>query len=85
MSRRYIRAKPGQIRVAFGKGGPHDAPDIQYAYGGQGASKPDCHMLSHAFEEAKLLNGKSLRAELIDRGFDITTFQFTIQQKSGER
>lgn len=49
--------------------------------GGGGATKSDAHMLSHAFEAVRLLNGKTLREELVVRGFDITTMQFSILTK----
>lgn len=82
--RRYrtITAKPGELRAAFGRDDARgNSPDIMYAWGGGGSSSPDGRVLSNAFEEAIVFDGKPLRKVLEERGYDITTLRFTIQQK----
>lgn len=80
MPKRYITAKPGELKAAFGKGERWDAPAIQYAYGGQGASKPDGRVLAEAIEGMKVFGDKTLAAELAERGYDLSTLKFSIQQ-----
>lgn len=79
MARRHIRAKPGELIAAFGTAERGDRPDIQYAWGGGGASKSDGRILCNALEEVKVFNGKTLREELTDRGYDISTLRFSIK------
>jgi hypothetical protein len=42
--------------------------------------KPDGGMLASAFEQDKLLLGKSLVDELVSRGYDLTTLRFKINK-----
>lgn len=72
-------AKPGELKVVFGKA--DGDLDIFYCHGGAGAARPDARMLSSFFESLEGLHGNTLRQELELRGYDITTFKFTIQQK----
>lgn len=83
---RMVEAKPGELKAAFGRDDvPGNRPDLQYAWGGSGAQKPDARVLSNAFEEVIVFDGKNLRQVLEERGYDITTLKFSIQQKaSGE-
>lgn len=75
---RVVTAHPGELRVAFGRA--DDASlDIQYAWGGKGASKPDARCVSNAFEGSIIHDGKTLREVLVERGYDITTLKFSIQ------
>lgn len=75
------KAKPGELIVKWGRCEPGEPPEVVYNWGGEGATKRDSMMLAHALENQTLLNGKTLMQELEDRGYDITTLKFTIQQK----
>lgn len=75
---RKPKTKPGELRAYFASG--DDGDDIYYAHGGGGACKPDAMMLAHAFEELQQLHGKSLRDELVARGYDIATLTFYIMK-----
>lgn len=80
MSRRFrvVSAKPRQLVAAYGKG--DDASlDIQYAWGGKGASSPDARCLSNALEGVVVHGGMTLRELLIERGYDITTLKFSVE------
>ena len=73
-----MAAKPGELRVAWSK----KERDILYSYGGGGASKPTSMVIAHAFEVVEVYGGKSLRAELEARGYDLTTLKFSIRRKA---
>lgn len=73
-------AKPGELKVAFGQ--EHGELDLYYCHGGGGAGRADSRLLSIAFESTDIIDGKNLRQELQDRGYDITTLKFSIQQKA---
>lgn len=82
---RRVQAKPGQLVAAWGRAGEEgrgERPDIQYAWGGAGASKPDGRILCNALEGAKVFDGKTLCAELEVRGYDLTTLRFSIERKA---
>lgn len=81
MSKRYrlVSAKPGQIKAAFGRDDCGNI-DLQYAWGGSGAQKPDARVLSSAIEEAPVFEGKCLREVLTDRGYDITTLKISVSR-----
>jgi len=70
------------LAAKFGKS--HDGLDIYYCYGASGATKADGKLLMLAFERIDMVNGKSLRQELTDRGYDITTLKFSIMKKIQE-
>jgi hypothetical protein len=74
-------AKPGQLIARWGRPSHRESPDLSYAWGASGAAKSDAKILSSAFEEFDVYDGKSLRAELEARGYDITTLRFSISQK----
>jgi predicted ATPase len=76
---RAPKAKPGELKVAFGK---HEGDiDLFYCHGGEGAGKRDARLLSHFFENVKWPDDRNLRQELEARGYDIATLKFSIQQK----
>lgn len=81
MIKRYrtTKAKPGQLLVKFGQ--EYGNKDLYFCHGSDGATKADGKMLMLAFESVDVGFGKSLRQELIDRGYDITTLKFTITKK----
>ncbi len=72
-------AKLGELKVAYGK--CWDKEDVFYCHGGDGAARCDTRMLMQFFERKNSLSEKTLREELIERGYDITTIKFSIQQK----
>lgn len=77
------QAKPGELIARWGRVDRYDPkPTLVYAWGAHGASKPDSRCLMAALEEADILDGKSLRAVLEERGYDITTLRFSICQKA---
>jgi hypothetical protein len=70
-------AKEGELLAKYGR---HEGDlDIFYCYNGAGM-KPDSRLLSNAFENTKIFEGKSLRQLLVERGYDITTLKFTINK-----
>jgi hypothetical protein len=84
-------AKPGEIKIAYGKANRYDAPDLCAAWGGAGASKPDARTVMHALTEKRVARAfpsmeyeerPSLVEELEARGYDIETLRFTIQLKA---
>ncbi|KRE07491.1 hypothetical protein ASE63_22595 [Bosea sp. Root381] len=81
MSRRFVRAKPGQLVARFGKADRWDKPAIQYAYGGAGAGRSEGRILSDALEGVGIHDGKTLAQLLEERGFDMSTLSFSVQMK----
>lgn len=75
-----MSANPGELKAAFGRD-ESGGLDIQYAWGGHGAQKPDARVLCNAIEEAKVFDGRSLSQELERRGYDLTTLRFSIRMK----
>lgn len=82
-------AKAGEVKIAYGRAGQHDAPDLCAAWGGSGADKSDARTVMHALTERRMAIGfpsmgyeerPSLIEELEARGYDITTLRFTIQR-----
>lgn len=88
MTKRYRRrtAKPGQLIAYYGK--IDGSEDICYAWGGDGASKADSHLIHGMFSGYEYRkHGRSpsphdgyLEA-LEARGYDLTTLRFSIQKK----
>lgn len=77
---RTIKAKPGELVIGYGRCAEEprgSSPQIVYAWGGEGATKNDIHLLMGAFE----MNSPALANELRKRGYDITTLKFSIQKK----
>ncbi|MBF8177700.1 hypothetical protein [Herminiimonas contaminans] len=76
-------AKPGELKIAYGKE-RHDDPDLMICWGAGGATKRDSHVLFHFFYHVALPeSGTNLVKELEARGYDITTLKFSIMKKSG--
>lgn len=48
-------------------------------------SRPDGHMLYGAFSFIEISGGKTLIQNLEDRGYDITTLQFSVRRKVKEQ
>lgn len=83
-------AKPGEVKIAYGRPSPHDEPDLCCAWGGKGADKPDARTVMHALTERRMVRGfpsleyeerPSLIEELEARGYDITTLKLTVCRK----
>lgn len=86
MSRRRVKAKPGELKAQWGY--TRDEGENIYFAWGEGCHKADGGMLSHVLEGERpiLLAGglkfqQSLRKELEERGYDITTLKFSILKK----
>lgn len=92
MSRRRYhtpKAKPAELKIAYGRVSPHDDPDLCVAWGGAGADKCDGRMVLHSMTEKRMgysfpdlviKQRPSLIEELEARGYDITTLRFSIQR-----
>lgn len=52
---------------------------------GFSSCRRDTSLIMDAFESAKLFSGKTLKEELIERGYDISTFKFTIERLSNAK
>ncbi|MBB4857000.1 hypothetical protein HNO88_000297 [Novosphingobium chloroacetimidivorans] len=83
-------AKPGEVKIVYGKADRYDAPDLCAVWGGQGADKCDARMVMTAMTEKRrgysltkmaAEERPSLVEELEARGYDITTLKFSIQRK----
>lgn len=81
------KAKPGELKAQWGKQ-PDDSPDLCYAWGGTGAQRCDAHLIHQVFTCDRYgFKGyddrePSFLKELEKRGYDITTFRFSIKQKA---
>jgi hypothetical protein len=87
MSRKRIRvpkAKPGELIACWGRPDRGEDPDLVYAWGGKGADSSDGRILSNALENAVVFDGRTLKQELMARGYDITTLRFSILQHQTE-
>jgi len=80
MKKRYRapKAKEGELLVKYGKF--EGDVDLFYCFQGDATMKHDSKLLTYAFE-SKAIFGTSLRKELEDRGYDITTLKFSIMKK----
>jgi len=56
-----------------------------YIEAGISSCRRDTPIMMAAFEDAKLFTGKTLKQELIERGYDISTFKFTIEKLAGDK
>lgn len=80
------KAKPGELKLYWNR----RECDIGYSWGGDGASKPDAHLMHGVFTMDRLRPNyrtglsefdPSFVKELERRGYDLTTIKFSIQQK----
>lgn len=78
MSELLTRSKPGEQRAYWSR----RERDVVYDCGGAGACRPTSRLLAYAFEQVDMGDGKSLRAELEARGYDLTTLRFSIKLKA---
>ena len=78
--RNLPKAKDGELLVRYGK--EFGDEDLFYCYpDNECGMKRDSKMLMLAFERP-LLDGKTLRQELEERGYDITTLKFSVMKKT---
>ena len=84
-------AKPGELKIVYGRASRYDEPDICAVWGGGGADKPDARTVMHALTERRMVPAfpslkyeerPSLIEELEARGYDITTLRLSIQRKA---
>jgi hypothetical protein len=75
------RAKPGEFKITWGTIERGESPSLIYSHGGEGASKPDGHMISYIFEGCKNEYGRTLVQDLVYRGYDISTLKFSVKIK----
>ncbi len=83
-------AKPGEIKIVYGRIDRHNNPDLCVAWGSGTDMKCTGSLMMHAITE-KTLRAKfpgpgheyqpSLIEELEARGFDITTLRFSVMKK----
>ncbi len=83
---RLVKAKPGELRVAYGKAEWYDnVPEIVFAWGDgclSGHTYPVMDAFCGRMEERSGPNGRpSMVQELERMGYDLTTLRFTIQKK----
>lgn len=78
-TRRFVKAKPGELKAGWGRPDKHTEPSICYAWGGAGSSSPDGRILCRAFEDLPIFDDISLVKELEKRGYDLTTLKFSIR------
>lgn len=81
--------KKSELTVIWGHE-PGDANELTYCWRnvknwdskelGLASCKRDTAILMDAFDRQILLFGKTLKDELISRGYDISTFKFTIEK-----
>ena len=72
-----MKAKPGELKAGWNA----RERDIGFAWGGDGATKPDSRLLYGALAYKDVFEGKTLVQELEARGYDLTTLRFSIRRK----
>jgi hypothetical protein len=84
-------AKPGEVKIAYGRADRYDNPDLCVAWGSGTDMKCTGRLVMNALTEKTLRPkfpgpGHEYRPSLIDeleaRGFDIETLRFTISKKA---
>lgn len=84
-------AKPGELKIVYGRADRYNEPDICVAWGANGADKSDARTALHALTEKRMgyafpsmtiEERPSLIEELAARGYDITTLRFSIRMKN---
>lgn len=91
MKKRYRKptAKDGELKAVWGKIYSYDTPDLCYAWG-KGIYSADSHLIHNVFTAERYgfkMAGEpskpmlSFLKELEARGYDLTTFKFSIQKK----
>ena len=73
-------AKPGELKVGWGRLDWHSNPSLVYDAGGDGAPARHCRILMDVFEGKN--QHHNLTSILTERGYDLTTLKFSIFQKA---
>lgn len=73
-----MRAKAGELKIKWSK----RERDIQYAWGGDGALKADGHMLHMWMYWIRNSGGQTFAEELVARGYDLKTLEFSIRKRT---
>ena len=90
---RVPKLKDGELKIYWGRGSRHDAPDVMIAWQGDSAMKRDSNLLffhlchKHPDPHTKPIFSKmnpSLIEELEKRGYDISTLKFSIMKKAAQ-
>lgn len=78
-----MKAKPGQLKSQWGRIDRHNNPDLCYV-AGEGVPRCDMRLLDNVFAgERRSYDGTiepSFFEELKLRGYDVSTFRFSIQK-----
>lgn len=69
--------KDGWLTAWWGRQYRGERKDLHYGF----PCSPDGHFLHNSFNHVKGLDGKPFIQELEERGYDITTLQFSIRRK----
>ena len=86
MAKRWRRpeAKPGQLLVKYGK--DCGEQDLFYCHPENTCGmRRDARLLMLAIEKVDVLDGKSLREHLEERGYDITTLKLSVSKLEPEK
>lgn len=78
---RAPKAKPHELLVQYGKA--FGDLDLYFCHGGGAATSRDAKLFMMAFER-DLGWGKTLRQELVERGYDITTLKLTVRHSTAD-
>lgn len=77
--KRPPKVKDNEIKIWYGQIDKHSFPDICFNWGK--GLKGDALLLCDFVTFIEGYNKKTLKQELIDRGYDITTLKISIQKK----
>ena len=75
---REPKSKPNELLVKYGKS--CGELDLFYCHDGE-AHRCDSRLLSIAFEGTQIIGEGTLREQLEQRGYDITTLRFSIRKR----
>jgi len=70
-------SEDGWLSAYWGRERRNEPKDLMY----DSPCSPDGHLLHHAFSYVEVSPGKTFVQELEDRGYDITTLQFSVKRK----
>jgi hypothetical protein len=86
---RVPQAKPGELKVVWGREAAGSTPDVCYVWG-PGVDRADsrllhnvlgCDRMRYTFPEMNVVYDPSLLDELKARGYDLSTLTLSIQKK----
>ena len=77
---RTPKAKDGELLVKYGKESGEE--DLFYCWpDNEEGMKRDSKLLTFAIERVNILDGKTLRQLLMERGYDIKSFKLSVKKK----